>query len=204
MQVATETELAKALIVTAEMCGTELSRNAALAMVRELAEYDPDAVAKALKRCAREVTGRITLAAVIARIEDGHPGAEEAWALCPRDEAATVVWTDEIAEAFGVASSLLRDGDAVGARMAFRETYSRLTQEARDAGRRARWNVSLGHDVSGRKRAVLDAVKRGRLTEGDAMLYLPHEPASLPKLPAGGGSLGDVLAKVTPNYGGGR
>lgn len=51
---------------------------------------------------------------VIAQInglvaDDGRPGAEEAWAVAYRatNEAATVVWTDEMAEAFGLARPLL-------------------------------------------------------------------------------------------------
>jgi hypothetical protein len=50
--------------------------------------------------------------AVMARLEhDGRPGAEEAWAMLPRDEAGSVVWTAEMAAAFGVALPLIEEGE---------------------------------------------------------------------------------------------
>ena len=159
-------KLARALIVTAEVCGTELSTLAAEAMARELATHPAGAVAEALRRCQRELAGRLTLAAVLSRIDTGHPGAEEAWALCPRDEDATVVWTSEMADAYGVAAALLREGDQVAARMAFRERYTELVRKANDARRPARWVASLGHDPAGRDAVLLEAVEKGRLTAG--------------------------------------
>ena len=156
-------ELAKAVIVTAEVMGHELTEHAAEAMADELAEHPPQLVAKALKRCQRELQGRLTLAAILDRVDNGHPGPEEAWALCPRDEDATVVWTDEIAEAFGVARQLLQT-DEVAARMAFKETYARLLQEARNDRRPAKWTVSMGCSPSGRVEAVMHALGRGRLS----------------------------------------
>lgn len=164
--------LARALIVTAEICGTELSVLAGEAMARELSTHHEGAIAQALRRCQRELTGRLTLAAVLARIPDGHPGAEEAWALCPRDESQTVVWTEQIAEAFGCAEPLLREGDQVAARMAFRERYTELTRDARDRGESAKWVASLGHDSAGRDRVLLQAVEAGRLPAAHAELML--------------------------------
>lgn len=155
--------LAKAVIVTAEVMGHELTPLAAEAMAHELASYPPDAVAAALRRCQREQSGRLTLAAIIARIDDGHPGVEEAWAMCPRDEDVTVVWTDEICAAYGVASPLIREGDQVAARMAFKESYTRLLQEARDEKRPAHWTVSVGHSLNGRCEPIVAAVEKGRL-----------------------------------------
>ena len=75
------------------------------------------------------------------RLMDGRPTDEEAWAiaLLSRDEADTVVWTQETAEAFGLCASVLDGGDEVGARMAFRDAYNRLVSDARLAGRPARW-----------------------------------------------------------------
>ena len=73
---------------------------------------------------------------VIERIEgdDGRPGAEVAWssALRAHDEHESVLWTDEIASAFGAAKVLLDAGDKVGARMAFKERYERRIRQARD------------------------------------------------------------------------
>ncbi len=51
--------------------------------------------------------------------------------MLPYDESTSVVWTDEMCQAWGVAAPLLEDGDKVGARMAFKESYARLIEEAR-------------------------------------------------------------------------
>ena len=71
--------------------------------------------------------------------EPGTPivGVEEAWAIAlkSRDETETVVWTTEMAEAFDRCRPVLDAGDEVGARMAFKDTYNRLVDEARRAGR---------------------------------------------------------------------
>lgn len=120
-----------------------------------------------------------TPADVIAQIEglasnDGRPGAEEAWAmaLAARDEADTVVWTAEMAEAWAVARSVFDLGDEVGARMAFREAYTRLVEEARRAHMPAAWSVSLGFDLERRALAITAAVRAGRLPQ-EELLALP-------------------------------
>lgn len=77
---------------------------------------------------------------------DGRPTADEAWAMVPRDEATTVVLNDEIAEAMGTAQPLLDAGDQVGARMAFRDAYTRCVEVNRRAGKAPRWFPSLGQD----------------------------------------------------------
>lgn len=168
----TRVGLAKAVIVTAEVMGHELSPLAAEAMARELATYPAAAVLGALRRCQRELTGRLTLAAILHRIDDGHLGLEEAWALCPRDEDQTVVWTGEIAGAFFVARPLLQQGDQVAARMAFRECYTRLLQEARNERRAAVWTVSQGHDKAGVCEPVVAAVEKGRLEPDYAQVFV--------------------------------
>lgn len=111
--------------------------------------------------------------------DDGRPGAEEAWAsaLNAEDEYATVVWTSEAAEAWAVASTVLRAGDEVGARMAFKEVYIRLVAEARRARRAPHWLSSLGFDSERRAVALEAAVARGILPMPDALaLPAPSEP----------------------------
>lgn len=116
---------------------------------------------------------------VIAQIEglasnDGRPGAEEAWAtaLRARDEAETVVWTAEMADAWAVARSVFDLGDEVGARMAFREAYTRLVEEARRAHMPVAWSVSLGFDLERRALAITAAVHAGRLPQ-EELFALP-------------------------------
>lgn len=113
-----------------------------------------------------------TPADVIAQIEglasnDGRPGAEEAWAMAlhARDEAETVVWTAEMAEAWSIARGVFELGDEVGARMAFREAYTRLVEDARRSHMPAAWSVSLGFDLERRTLAITVAVHAGRLPQ---------------------------------------
>lgn len=182
-----QSDLAKALVITAEVMGHELTPTAAAAMARELSACEPQSVSNALRRCQRELSGRLSLAAVLARLEDGRLGSEEAWALAfqAADENATIVWTEEISESYRVAGRLLAAGDKVAARLAFREHYEAAVRRARDSHQPLRWTVSLGHDPGLRGAAVLHAVEMGRLTAGEASKYV----AGLP-------DVGDKLARL--------
>lgn len=206
-------KLAQAVIVTSELMGYELPARAAEGMARELQHYDPRAVATALKRCQRELTGRLSLAAIIQRIDDGHPSPEAAWAICQsaRDEADTVVWTDEINAAWSVCEPLLKQGDQVAGRMAFLEAYRAGLQISRDEHKPARWWPSLGHDVPKRVTAVLDATERGRLTVDHARVLVGGHPEAErrlralggggetpPTLPAAPGAIDALVATATP------
>lgn len=110
------------------------------------------------------------------KLLDGRPGTEEAWAiaLASRDEADTVVWTSEIAEAFGICSTVLDSGDEVGARMAFKDAYNRLVSVARMANKPAQWSASLGWDTGRREAAVTKAAASGLLPAPQAKALLPN------------------------------
>ncbi|MGE5522594.1 MAG: hypothetical protein ACM3SS_02685 [Rhodospirillaceae bacterium] len=176
--------LLQAIAVTAELTGTALSEVAARVMAQDLARYPEAWVFPALVRCRRELRSRMTLAEVLARIEDGRPGPEEAWALIPKDEAKTSVWTDEMREAYAACGPLLAEGDAVAARMAFKEAYAAAVQKARDAATPPTWTATLGHDPHGREHVLLEAVARGRLTLPYAQKLLPHLTNPTPQLQA--------------------
>jgi hypothetical protein len=167
-------ELIQAVAVTAELCGRTFSEAAAKMFVQDLSGFDEQAVIKALTRCRREVRGFLTIADVVSRIDDGRPGVEEAWAMMPFDESQTVVWTEDMAKAFGIALPLLMEGDKVAARMAFKESYAKLVTEARDAGIRVTWTPSLGHDKNGREAVLSEAVAKGRLTYEAAQEFIPQ------------------------------
>lgn len=166
-------ELIQAIAVTAELCGRVFSPEAARMFVDDLEGFDERAIAVALRRCRREVRGVLTVQDVVSRIDDGRPGLEEAWAMLPKEEATSVVWTDEMSGAFGVALPLLADGDKVAARMAFKEAYAVRVNAARDERRPPNWTVSLGHDPRGRDVALAEAVSLNRLTLAQARSYAP-------------------------------
>lgn len=144
---------------------------------RALAEHSLDAVRAALDAHIRDPQrGRFfpMPADLIAQLQglaadDGRPGPEEAWATALRgtDEADTIVWTAETAQAWAIASPVLRGGDEVGARMAFKEAYGRLVDEARRQHVAASWQASLGHDPYRRQQALAAAAALGRIAHSD-------------------------------------
>ena len=165
-------DVIKAFIVTAELTGTTLTKESAEVAVEHLSQYPTEVVLRALHRCRIELRGPLTLGAVMDRLDDGHPGPESAWALVAKlDEGASVVWTDEICQAFAGVRGLLED--RVQARMAFLEVYRAKLAEARSVGRAPHWWASLGWDPSGRQAALSEAVELRRLTVQQAMAMLP-------------------------------
>lgn len=170
-------EITRALAVTAELTGTELSVISLKAMEAELSQYPVRAVLDALNRCRRELTGRLTLAAVLERINaiDGRPTANEAWAVALRgfDEAQTIITNEEINEAMQAARPILDAGDEVGARMAFRDSYERIVSTNRIKGVLPKWYPSLGSDKRLREMVIADAADKGVI---DGAHYLPMLP----------------------------
>lgn len=108
---------------------------------------------------------------IAAANPDGRPGADEAWAMLPyQDEASSVVMTDEMAEAFGIAREV---DDKNGARMAFRDAYNRIIERNKRAGIPPKWFASLGHDDAGREIVLSEAVRLGRISQVYASGLLP-------------------------------
>jgi hypothetical protein len=166
-------ELLQALAVTAELTNTELSEAAATVMADDLSTYPHAQVLGALVRCRRELRGRLTIAAVLERLDDGRPGPNEAWAMIPQDEDGSVVWSDEMAQAFGAAQPLISAGQTIAARSAFLEAYERLVAHARAEARPPRWTPSLGHDKRHRASAIETAQRFGRISAEHAAMLLP-------------------------------
>jgi len=156
-------KILEALAIAAEVCGSAMSPAAVRAVAMDLNEYPEEAVIKALIRCRRELSGRLTLAAIIERIDDGRPSADEAWAqVGTEDEGETLITTTEAMEACG-SVRLLMGEDMVAARMAFRDAYKALVTENRTRGIPVKWMASLGHDVGRRVPALTRAVQAGRI-----------------------------------------
>lgn len=168
------------VVVTAEVMGEQIRPAAAAYMAADLASYPLPVLAKALTACRREVKGRLSLAAVIERIDDGHPAPNEAWAVAIRaaDEAVTVVWTEQTRDAWTAALPLVEAGDNIAARQAFLEVYSRLVKDARAGSGRAVYHPSLGHDVAGRDSALRQAIVAGRLAHEQVAEHLALPPAT--------------------------
>ncbi|MDR0478310.1 MAG: hypothetical protein LBH31_00600 [Burkholderiaceae bacterium] len=124
---------------------------------------------------------------IIAQLDrdDGRPGAQEAWAaaLRARDEAATVVWTDETAEAFGICRPVLLLGDEVGARMTFIEAYERMVRDARARHLPVHAWVSRGHDRAEAQAVIRQAVSDGLLPVSE-LAALAAPAGSVPLLGA--------------------
>lgn len=142
-------------------------------MAIDLSGYPEPLVLAALKRCRSELRS-IKFSDILDRIPGGHPGPEEAWGIICRvmgNEAVSIVWTDEMREAYGAASALA--DDPVAARMAFKEVYVRAVSAARLAMKQPSWTVSLGYDPRGREAALLEAVELGRLLPDQAQRLLP-------------------------------
>lgn len=172
------------IAATAELCGVQLSKPAAMMLLQDLDRYPEQQILEALARCRRELKGRLTVQEILSRIDDGRPGAEEAWASLVWDEESTMVVTSETMEAAGIARSLWMNGDKFGARNAFKEAYTRLITEAREKNVPTDWQVSLGYDRSGREGPIRDALHKGRLSPKIAQRFLPASENIAPPVAA--------------------
>lgn len=99
------------------------------------------------------------------KLMDGRPGAEEAWAiaLTGRDEANSLVWTTEMAEAFAICRPVLDTSGPISARKPFLEAYERIVTSARAARRPAEWVASVGWDGQQHAQVLAKAISAGLL-----------------------------------------
>lgn len=170
-------QVLEAIAVTAELCGRTFSPAAARVFAGDLDGFPDAAILAALSRCRKEVKGLLTVQDVVSRVDDGRPGVEQAWAMLPHDENTSTVWTDEMAHAWGIAGPLMLEGDRVGARMAFKEAYTRAVADARDQKLPPKWTPSFGRDPGGRQAAIEDAVRNKRLSLEHGVKLLPIDAA---------------------------
>ncbi len=172
-------QLVQLLVSTAEVVGDQITAGAAVLMVRDLSTYPLPMLEQALSSCRRELKGRLTLAAVLERVPDGHPAPNEAWAQAIRaeDEGATVVWTEQTRDAWNAAQPLVLAGDKIAARLAFIEVYVHQVKQARAAGQMAVCHASIGHDPASRDAVLRSAVQRGLLPHDQVAEHLSLPPA---------------------------
>ncbi|MDT0138082.1 hypothetical protein [Acidovorax sp. PRC11] len=197
--------LAEELGATMELAGQQIRPAALSLLMDDLAHLPKPVLQMALARIRAEHRGPILTGTVLQYADHALgrllPAEAYALAMSSQDERSTVVWNNEIAEAWGLAAPLLDAGDKFGARQAFMEGYARITGEARALRKRPQLQVSLGYDAEGRTRAVQEAIAAGRLPGGlEALpadvreqLALPA-PRGLCALPAP--AAGDSAAKA--------
>lgn len=126
----------------------------------------------------------------------GRLGAEEAWAVAVKacDETETVVMNDEIAQAWGICKPIMDLGDEVGARMAFKEAYQRITAAATEP---VKWWPSIGSDPHKRDAALSVAKRQGLLPAPYvAALLPPPMPTKATGNPEGLQRVKDEIAKM--------
>jgi hypothetical protein len=144
-----------------------------------LENYSYQDVKKAVHAEVGSTSYLITPAGVLKHltVDNFRLSADEAWAIAVQanDESATVVWTNEIAEAWGVSQTI---DDKVGARMAFKSAYERITEQAIKNGVITSWTVTLGSDPEQRKQALETAESKGILTHDrvEKLLPTPDKP----------------------------
>lgn len=177
-------DLMRMIAGTAEAIGGQLTPTAAAVIAGDLRQYDMQSVGLALAEIRRSARGRFSLSDVLRILSerDGRPQGDEAWsiALAGFDESATVVVTEEIRMAMGIAQPVVDARDMIGGRRTFLVAYERLVAEARAAAKPCAWSVSLGSDPSGREHAVVGAVRLGRLTSEQAGKTLAQIGHSVP------------------------
>lgn len=176
-------ELLKKIAVAFEVAGgISLSDASKKAVVGALEQYPEAEVSKALDRCMVECKGRLSLADIVSRIDDGRPSPNEAWGMLPKSEYESAMLTDEMSSAYGVCCGMM--DDAVGARMAFLEAYRREVDKSRAEHIPVKWTFSAGFDKSHREAVLKQAVSKGQLTAGHADKIIPklESPKDVPLL----------------------
>jgi hypothetical protein len=186
--------IVKTLAVVYEVSGTEASPAAAEFILKQLEGFPARGVLAALVTCAAECRFKLTLADVVSRIDDGRPGAEQAWSLFPKNEEDAGVVTEEMSIAWGVAAPLYLS-DKIGARMAFKESYERAVREARANAKSPVWRITAGFDKAATEGAAIEALRKGLVSPDAALQFVPPEkhdrvlqaaglaPKMLPALP---------------------
>lgn len=210
------TWLTEELVATIEAMGGEASMKVVGMMVADFRAFPKSQLKEALHRVRMEGSGKLTPKVLLDQLDaiSGRLGADEAFALVlkAKDETQTVVWTDEIAQAWAATYSLVQSKDQVGARMAFKQAYDRIVQDARAQMKRPAPAYSLGSDPELRRVAVTQAHEQGRLpltmaldaldgiatfdSTENTFVSLGYRPASLAlPAPSANGGLSHLIAQ---------
>jgi hypothetical protein len=167
----------KVIAACLDMYGRERSDTVMALWWKLLEHYSIYEVNEALASHMRTSKFCPTPADIISCIssKDGRPTADEAWASIPHSENESVIWTEEMAQAYGVAAPLIENGDKVAARRAFIDRYEWLVAKARESGTSMKVMPSFGFDAAGRESAIQKAIDKGLISKSKASLYLPKK-----------------------------
>lgn len=186
----------EALKGTASLFSKEINEQGIMLMVNMLSSYKEEDLINALHKHLKSSRFFPTIADIISKIDSGHPGAEEAWAMVPKNEYESAAMSKPMFKAYGVAYPLI-ESDPVAARMAFKEVYEREVNLAISNNQKPEWTVSLGQDKSSREAAVRDALLKNRISEDQAKMIYPE----LPELGDGKNvALINEIKKMLPNF----
>ena len=118
---------------------------------------------------------------------DDWLGSHEAWAIAEKSigfdgQELTVIWTDQMAQAFSRCEELIKTGDKyqrAEAKKIFCDAYDRLVTQAKDKGLKPIYVTSLGIDRDQAITAIQQAEVDGFLTQPDATALLEHKQSKL-------------------------
>lgn len=170
--------------------GQELPAVVIPTVVKALEVYSTEAILEAIEAVVLAGTGRMTLGVLVERLNaaDGRPSPEEAWAIAVSthgNEAITVTWTAETAQAWAeVGQSLMDSGDRFNASRGFISKYTELVQAARRNRIPVQWIICQGWDKELRHQAIQQAVAAGRITRQYAAMIHPRNQDAGPVVAA--------------------
>lgn len=121
---------------------------------------------------------------------DNWLGSHEAWAIAEKSigfdgQELTVIWTEQMAQAFSRCEDLVKTGDKyqrAEAKKIFCDAYDRLVTQAKDQGLKPIYVTSLGTDKDQQIAAINQATVDGFLTAPDATALLEHKQTKLEQL----------------------
>lgn len=171
-----KTKILSLIYLIAECHETELSEARAAMIESDLRDFSINDINLAWKKYRSFPNNRKmpTAAELINLIPDGHPTAQESWAMIPQDEYKSVVWSNEMREAYSVAAPLINQGNISGAFFAYKEAYEKLITASRAERKKPKWSLSPGYDKNGRDTAIVEAIQKGRMTIETALKYHPE------------------------------
>lgn len=175
-----QNEMLSLVYLMAEYHDHEISDSKAAMLAMDLEGFTPKTISDAWVRYRKNAknTRMPNVGQLVELIEDGNPCAQIAWGMMPKSEDDSIVWSDEMREAWAVSWPLIREGNVTGAYFAFKEAYEAAVLKCRTSGKSPKWSASFGHRKSGRELAVVEAVSTKRISLDYALKIYPELESS--------------------------